>query len=126
MAERRRWVIHRAGERPINTNAERQGNRYKRATATAQWRSDFALLARAQNIPKLDQVRFIIVPHYKTRQSLPDVGSCSPSAKAGIDGIVDAGVLVDDTPAYVVEHVYRPPVVDGWDGLELIIEEVPQ
>lgn len=25
--------------------------------------------------------------------------------------------------AHVVEHVYRPPRVEGWDGLALIIEE---
>lgn len=123
---RRRWVLRRAGERPLNTNEERKLSRYKRADIVRQWRNDFATLALAERIPPLEQIRVVIVPHYTTRRSLPDTGACSPAAKAAIDGLVDAGVIPNDTPTHVLEHVYRPPRVEGWNGLALIIEEVTE
>lgn len=120
----RTWTLKRVGERPVNTNAERDGNRHQRARLTKQWRTDFHYLARQQRIPLMGRVQFVMIPHYSTRRSLPDTGACAPSAKAAIDGIVDAGVIPDDTSTHVAALVYFPPVVDGWDGLEVRIEEV--
>lgn len=124
MTTERSWELRREGERPVNLNLERQGHHWQRAASTAQWRSDFAWLARAQRIPRLDRVRIIATPHYRTGRSMPDVGACVPSTKAAIDGLVDAGVIADDDPTHVVELRYCAPVVDGWDGLALVIEEV--
>ena len=56
---------------------------------------------------------------HRTRRSLPDTGAVSPCLKAVLDGIVDAGFLVDDTGEYVSEIRFRPPDVCGQDGLRV-------
>lgn len=47
-----------------------------------------------------------------------------PAAKAAIDGIVDAGVLPDDTPAHVLSLTFRPPVYGHPDALAVVLLEV--
>jgi hypothetical protein len=41
-----------------------------------------------------------------------DVGACNPAVKAAIDGIVDAGVLPDDSSKFVRSLIYLPPQND--------------
>ena len=43
---------------------------------------------------------------------LQDVGACNPAVKAAIDGIVDAGVLPDDSSRYMKSLIFLPPQND--------------
>jgi hypothetical protein len=52
-----------------------------------------------------------VEPHQKGGR-LQDVGACNPAVKAAIDGLVDAGILPDDSPEYVKSLVYLPPKKD--------------
>lgn len=52
-----------------------------------------------------------VEPHQKGGR-LQDVGACHPSVKAAIDGIVDAGILPDDSSQYLRSLIYLPPVND--------------
>ena len=52
-----------------------------------------------------------VEPHQKGGRS-QDVGACNPAVKAAIDGLVDAGVLPDDSPEFVKSLVYLPPKKD--------------
>lgn len=108
-------------ERPWTTNAERSGNRWDRAKKTKQWRTAFALLAAELNPPPLVWCRVIVEPWLRTRAGVQDTGACHPAAKAAIDGLVDAGIIDDDTPDIVREITYRAPRI-GRDALTLIIE----
>lgn len=53
-----------------------------------------------------------------------DVGACAPHVKAAVDGLVDAGVIRNDTADIVQRITYHPPIVCGHNGLRLVITEV--
>lgn len=97
--------------RPWTTNAERAGNRWERAKLTKEWRSGFQLLAKSEKIPPMAWITVTVEPHQKGGR-LQDVGACNPAVKAAIDGLVDAGVLPDDSPEFVRSLVFLPPKKD--------------
>jgi len=107
--------IH-ADLRPWTTNAERKhGHWGARAALVSTWRQYFALKARG--IPPLEWAHFEVQPFQKGGR-LQDTGACHPAVKAAIDGIVDAGVLVDDSPEYV-KSIRFLATERGKDGLTL-------
>ena len=53
-------------------------------------------MARHSNIPALQRAHIYFVIHPDTRTSRRDPGNWAPTAKAAVDGLVDAGVLPDD------------------------------
>lgn len=95
-------------ERPWTTNAERASNRWKRAENTKRWRKAFMHLALASSMPRLQHATFIAYP-FQHGSILQDVAACNPAVKAAIDGIVDAGIIPDDTPAYCRNIIFMPP-----------------
>ena len=98
-------------QRPWTTNAERAGNRWERAKLTKEWRLGFQLLAKSERIPPMAWITVTVEPHQKGGR-LQDVGACNPAVKAAIDGLVDAGVLPDDSPQFVKSLVFLPPKKD--------------
>jgi hypothetical protein len=98
-------------QRPWTTNAERAGNRWERAKLTKEWRAGFQLLAKYEKIPPMSWITVTVEPHQKGGR-LQDVGACNPSVKAAIDGLVDAGVLPDDSSKFVKSLVFLPPKND--------------
>lgn len=53
-------------------------------------------MARHHKIPGLQRAHIIYVVHPDTKERRRDPGNWSPSAKAAVDGLVDAKVLPDD------------------------------
>lgn len=111
-------------ERPWTTNAERAGNRWERARKTKEWREAFAWLVLQARIPQLAWCEIVAEPWLKNRSGMQDTGACHPAVKAAIDGLVDAGLIADDTPDIVRQITYRAPQV-GRDGLVLIVNGEP-
>ena len=108
------------GRRPTTLNQERKTNNWgARATDTKWWRAQYAELAA--DIPPMKRIHISVIPLHKNGRSPQDVGACFPAAKAGIDGLVDAGVIPDDTPDIVVRVDFYAPVVCGEDGLRIEI-----
>ncbi len=107
-------------KRPLTTNAERSGNRWGRAEHTREWRDAFAWIARREKIPRMRWINVTVQPFQK-RGRLQDTAACNPSVKAAIDGLVDAGVIPDDTGEYVRMITFMP-CVRGDDQLTLIIQ----
>lgn len=107
-------------QRPVTTNAERAGNRWKRAEDTKQWRQAFAWLARKEHVPAMRWVNITAQPSQR-RGRLQDTAACNPSVKAAIDGLVDAGVVPDDSGEYVRQITFLP-CVRGDDRLTIIIQ----
>ena len=97
--------------RPWTTNAERAGNRWASAELVKTWRTAFELLAKSERIPAMAWISVTAEPHQKGGR-LQDVGACNPAVKAAIDGIVDAGVLPDDSPQYMKSLIFLPPQND--------------
>lgn len=117
----RRYVLEYP-VRPWTTNAERRGNRYQRAALTKEWREAFYWLAKQRHVPRLDQVEIVAEP-WQAKGILADTAACNPAVKAAIDGLVDAGVIPDDTSAYVASITFLP-TRRGRDALTLTINEV--
>lgn len=112
--------------RPWSLNVERAGNRWKRAEMIREWREAFCWLALVEEIPPLTTLVVHAHPFYRTARSIPDTAACVGSVKAAIDGLVDAGVLTDDTPDIVRTVTFHAPVVDRSrhsDALTLWIAE---
>lgn len=106
-------------QRPWTANAERTWHYHKRADMVRRTRERFAWLTIQQRIPLLDQIIVIAEPHVRNGRSVPDVGACFPTVKAAIDGIVDAGVLLNDTADHLIGLMFLPPRISGFDGLTI-------
>lgn len=107
--------------RPWTENAMRREHFHTRARLVDEWRRAFCLLAREARVPPLAAISVQVVPHVKNRRSLPDTAACFGAVKASIDGIVDAGVLVDDGPDVVRSVCFHAAEIRGYDSLVLLI-----
>lgn len=116
------WALEVHGKRPTTLNQERKTNNWgKRATDTKWWRAQFCDLAVSNGIPAHERLHVSVIPLHKNGRSPQDTAACFPAAKAGIDGLVDAGVISDDTPNIVVQIDFHAPRICGVDGLRIEI-----
>lgn len=100
--------------RPLLANQAHQMHFRKVAALRKGYRDGAATLARAQKIPHHDTITITAHAEYPNRRSLPDADAIAPSVKSILDGLVDAGVIDDDGPAYVTAVTYEAPrVVTG-------------
>ena len=112
--------------RPWTLNAERAGNRWKRAEMVKVWRDAFHWLAIAEKTPMFHEVSVIV--DIQMKRPLADTGNAYGSVKAAIDGLVDAGVLPDDGPEVIrvlCMKAPRPTVKGETDSLTLTLIGVP-
>lgn len=120
--EAREWTLIHFDAVPL-LNAERSGHWREHRETTRAWRQAFKILALAQKIPLLDAIEVVVTHERKTKRSV-DCAAAAPAAKAAVDGIVDAGVLVNDTPVFVRRITFEAPVVTGQEGLRVLIREL--
>ena len=85
--------------------ANQRLHHHARAELTRNWRLRTAILAR--RLPNLPHAHVTYWIHATTNRRR-DVANYYPTVKACLDGIVDAGVLVDDSDRYVVGPDPRP------------------
>ena len=115
------WVLEDY-ERPWTSNTERRWHYHKRASVVREARERWAWIALSEQVPMLNRVRITATPLQKTRRWEADVAACYPAVKAAIDGLVDVGVLADDTPTQVAQITFKAPQIADTDGLRLTIE----
>lgn len=60
------------------------------------------VMARHDKVPALQRAHIFYVVHPDTQERRRDPGNWSPSAKAAVDGLVDAGVLPDDNKDHLL------------------------
>jgi crossover junction endodeoxyribonuclease RusA len=83
------------GQQTLNAT----GNHWERARLVKEWRTAFHLLAKEAKIPPMKWMAVTAEPFTTEAEGRQqDVAACNPAVKAAIDGIVDAGVLPDDSP----------------------------
>lgn len=102
-------------------NQERSWHYQQRAKAAKEWRDAFKELTIQAGIPRVKAIKVVATPFLRGR--VQDIGNCYPAAKAAVDGIVDAGVIPDDTPEYFTMLAFKPPVHGKVDALELLVIE---
>ena len=104
----RRWTICHYDE-VLTVNKERTMHWTARSASVKSWREAFGWLARSADGPPCDRsigpCHIDVVPVRHDRRA-QDVAACLPSAKAAIDGLVDAGVWEDDSPEHVLSVTF--------------------
>lgn len=83
----------------------------KRSRYGRRWRDTTALIARASRIPGAQHATVALEMHPRDRRRRDADNLVSGVLKHVLDGLVDAGVIPDDTPAYVTAAMPRivPP-----------------
>ena len=96
------------------------GNRYALAAKVRTWREAAAWEARRTQQPKLTGlVHITATVHRDHNRGQWDVSNWLPSAKAAIDGLRDAGVLVEDSNRFVIGPDMRAG--DAWADAALVL-----
>lgn len=102
----------------INSNDRR--HRMAEAALTKAWRT--AARAACRNVGPLNCPVQITAHVWKPRSNRYDPGNLYPTAKACLDGIVDAGLLPDDDH----KHVIGPDMRHGGKGPAAIVLTIRQ
>ncbi|MCL8016920.1 hypothetical protein [Streptomyces sp. AS02] len=76
-------------------------------------------MARHHKLPALQRAHIFYVIHPDTKTRRRDPGNWSPSAKAAVDGLVDAGVLPDDNKNHLLGP--DPRIGDPVKGSQLVL-----
>lgn len=104
-------------------NSERSTHWSKRAKDAENWREAFYWLGKQARV-KFGSVN--ITAEIIQKKPLSDCGNGLPSIKAAIDGLIDAGVLPDDSPEYVRSITMvapRVPQPGEVEALTITVEE---
>lgn len=118
----REWVVAR-DQRPLPMNAYRRLHHHARAEYDEDWRAAFHVYARQAKVPRGLEAIEVEVHQACAKPPLPDPGASYPTVKAALDGIVDAGVIRDDTGEFVRLLAFFPPVRGPVDRLLLVLRE---
>lgn len=114
------WALFHAG--PVwGTNARLHWA--EKARRVAEWRDAFAWLAKAERIPHLDRCSVDAAVTY-ARGRQPDIGHGWEAIKAGVDGLVDAGVMDDDDPTHLVSLTMPAPRKGDRAGLTITVRRM--
>lgn len=94
----RSWVIEMPRMRLLNSN--HRVHHMTRYRLTRALRDAACLKARTSGVPRLNRAHVLAVYVPPTRRRV-DPANYYPSVKAAIDGLRDAGVLIDDDAAHL-------------------------
>ncbi len=114
-------VISPAPARLLTANAQRRMHHYAQAEVIRQWRWAARVLAMTEHVPAFASIELDCFPMQR-RGVLADAGAHAPVVKAVLDGLVDAGVVVDDSPRYVYAIRHHAPTRATTDGLRVEIK----
>lgn len=96
------WRIRFEYEKPPLT-ANQRLHWARKAALTRDVRAAAGMLARQAKIPTLDRCE-VWLTWYVTDRRRRDADNVFPTMKAMCDGLVDAGVVEDDEPRFMVKH----------------------
>lgn len=103
------WDIRLPYQRPPLT-ANQRLHWAARARMTRAVREAAAWGVRGEGVPRCERVRVRLLWCVSDPGRRRDPSNVMPTQKAAVDGLVDAGVVPDDTPQFVVEEM---PVIEG-------------
>ncbi|MFF4412147.1 hypothetical protein ACFYY8_06410 [Streptosporangium sp. NPDC001559] len=119
----RTWTITLPAGLPL-LNANNRLHHAPKARLTAAIRAAGKQATEAAGVPKLARAHVFGILHPATR-GRRDPANWYPSFKAAIDGLVDAGVLVDDDDTHLVGPDMRLGDVVRGGQLRLLVIELP-
>lgn len=97
---------------------------HAKAKLTKGWRTAVNDAITVYRKPLYHQARIVVYLRFPTNHRR-DVGNYYPTAKACVDGLVDAGVLPDDSDQYVTGPDLRRDYPNGPHRIRIQIEELP-
>ena len=103
-------------------NANRRDHYMQHAAKVRAWRDAAHWIARAEKLPKVRKAQIIATLHFGDRRRR-DAHNYYPTLKAIVDGLVDHGLLPDDSHQYLI----GPDIRMGEPGtprVQLYIREV--
>lgn len=111
--------------RPHTSNDERKKNHHELSRIHKAWRAAGAQACMIARPPIMARVKVTCWARYKTRVHTDPEG-IAPALKCVLDGVVDRGVLVNDTSEFIAEVRFLPPVTGPSmpDALLVHLEEV--
>lgn len=83
-------------------NANDRTHRFAAARLTKAWRAAAAWAAKDAGLPTFTQRVHITASIHKVHGRQYDAANWAPTAKAAVDGLRDAGVLLEDNNKYVI------------------------
>ena len=117
------WTLEYEVRPDFTLNKERTVHHMKRAKIVKEWRAAFCELAQDAMMPRLERIEVVAQPYVLNARYRQDVAACFPVVKAAIDGLVDAGVLIDDNANVVTKLTFLAPQF-GKDALALTVIEL--
>ena len=115
------WELTFEGVRPWTVNAERKMHYHQRAKKVKTFREAFEELAREADVPQLVSMCIEATPILSDNR-LQDTAACNGAVKAAVDGIVDYGVVPDDSNEWLKWIKFYPcEVQPGVNGLRIKI-----
>ena len=120
---KREWTLTYDVRPDFTLNKERTKHHMVRAKVVKEWREAFRQLCQDNMVGQMNKVEIIVQPYVLNGRFRQDVAACFPVTKAAIDGLVDAGVLIDDHADIVVRLTFLAPKF-GKDALSLTVTEV--
>jgi crossover junction endodeoxyribonuclease RusA len=118
----RTWTVALPAGMPL-LNANRRQHWTAKAKLTRALREAALVCARRDRVPHLAKAH-IVVEYRPPDRRRRDVHNLFPSAKAAIDGVVDSGVLSDDSDQYLIGPDMRLGAVVADGQLVLHITEL--
>ena len=119
------WTLQFPYERPP-LNANQRLHWANKARMTRKVRETTALLARAEKIPPCSRIKVRLL-WCVTDKRRRDPSNVVPTQKPMVDGLVDAGIVPDDTPEWVIENMPHVQLVEkGKQGVFLQVIGVPK
>lgn len=107
-------------------NANGRTDRRRQTPDRQQWRDAGAIYAKAGHLPRFERVHILALLRFPNAIRR-DPNNWAPTTKAVVDGLVDAGVLADDSSRQIEGPDHRlGDVIRGqvWGQLVLIVTEV--
>ena len=99
--------------RPWTVNAQRNMHHMVAARLVRTWRELAAEACAGLPPYRGDKALLVTVHTYLRTKRSQDCGAGYPAMKAAIDGMVDAGVIPDDTPRWLAGIMMHSPVLDA-------------
>lgn len=112
-----------AGMPLLNANVTRRMHWAQVRRLARDVRAAANLAARAQQIPLVDRAHIVYVIHPSPQTRRRDPANWAESAKAAVDGLVDAGVLADDDSTRVIGP--NPRLGEPVKGGQLVLHITP-
>lgn len=124
-AARREYVVALPAGLPLlNANRSRREHWAAVRRTAKDIRTAACAIARSQRIPLIERARIVYVIHPSPQMRRRDPSNWAESAKAGVDGLVDAGVFTDDDATRVIGP--DPRLGEPVKGSQLVFHIYPE